>query len=79
MKKIRYSRQKDLLLKNSRGISFDEILKNWELLKNIPHPWRENQKIMIYKYKNYPYCIPYVEEEDYIFLKTIFPNRKFKI
>ncbi|PJC46521.1 MAG: hypothetical protein CO036_02400 [Candidatus Omnitrophica bacterium CG_4_9_14_0_2_um_filter_43_12] len=32
---------------------------------------------MLFKYKGYIWVVPYVEEKDYIFLKTLYPSRKF--
>ncbi len=35
-----------------------------------------NQKIFVVFIRDYTYCVPFVEEKDKIFLKTIFPSRK---
>ncbi len=78
MKTFRWSEEKNEWLEKQRGITFEEILMHGKYLETIPHPRRDNQKILIYEYDEYPYCIPYVEEEEYIFLKTIFPDRKQK-
>ena len=32
---------------------------------------------MLFKLKGYIWIVPYVEEKDYIFLKTLYPSRKF--
>jgi hypothetical protein len=34
--------------------------------------------LLIVNVKGYVYCVPYVEDESNIFLKTIFPSRKMK-
>lgn len=39
--------------------------------KNFP-----NQQMYVLKIKNYVHCVPFVESDDEIFLKTIFPSRK---
>ena len=56
-------------------------IENGYLLDDIEHPNKEkyqNQNIFIIlvQIKNYVYLVPYVEEEDYIFLKTIIPSRQ---
>lgn len=78
MKTFKWNEEKNNWLKQNRNISFDVLVNNGIYLKTIPNPHRENQKILIYEYENYPYCIPYVEEIDYIFLKTIYPDRTKK-
>jgi len=35
-----------------------------------------NQRILVVEIESYAYYVPYVEDEDKIFLKTIFPSRK---
>ncbi len=78
MKKIKWNEEKNNWLKENRWVSFEEILIKWNFLKDIQNPKRENQRIFIYEYNNYPYCLPYVENIDHIFLKTLYPERKFK-
>lgn len=36
-----------------------------------------NQRIFVVGIEGYAYLIPYVEDEEEIFLKTIIPSRKF--
>ena len=83
-KVIRYSLEKNEILKKNRNISFEEIIlaiENGDLLDDIEHPNKEkypNQNIFIIlvKIKDYVYLVPYVEDETSIFLKTIIPSRK---
>lgn len=45
----------------------------------LSHPNKEkysNQKVLIVKLQNYIYVIPYVEDDEKYFLKTIIPSRK---
>ena len=56
-------------------------IENGYLLDDIEHPNKDkyqNQNIFIIlvQIKNYVYLVPYVEEEDYIFLNTIIPSRQ---
>jgi len=76
MKEIRYSNLKSERLKRARGASFEEII-NAQLVGIKRHPKRESQNIMLFKYKGYIWIVPYVEEKDYIFLKTLYPSRKY--
>lgn len=81
---IRYSLEKNELLKKQRDISFEDVILSIEkgdVLDDVEHPNKEkypNQNIFIIlvKIKNYVYLVPYVEDENFIFLKTIIPSRQ---
>ncbi len=83
-KTIRYSLEKNEILKSTRDISFEDVilaLENGYLLDDIEHPNKEkypNQNIFIIliKIKDYIYLVPYIEDNKSIFLKTIIPSRK---
>jgi len=83
-KTIRYSLEKNELLKKQRDISFEDVilaLESGKLIDDIKHPNKEkypNQNIFIIliKIKNYVYLVPYVEDDTSIFLKTIIPSSK---
>jgi len=83
-KSIRYSLEKNELLKDQRDISFEDVilaLENGKLLDDIEHPNKEeypNQNIFIIliEIKDYVYLVPYVEDDTSIFLKTIIPSRQ---
>jgi len=76
MKDLRWSRLKSERLKKTRGVSFKEIIFS-ELLAVKAHPKRPDQNIMLFKLKGYIWIVPYAEAEDYLFLKTLYPSRKF--
>lgn len=77
-----YSAEKNIKLKEERNISFEEIIyyiNNGHLLDTIEHPNRtkyEGQLFYLVDVDGYVYLVPFVQEENRIFLKTIFPNRK---
>lgn len=77
-----FSADKNNLLKERRNISFEEVVQAIEdgrVLDIIPHPDQiryANQKIYVVEIRNYAFLIPYVRENEKIFLKTIFPSRK---
>ena len=83
-KTIRYSLEKNEILKSLRDVSFEDVilaLENGYLLDDITHPNKEkypNQNIFIIltQIKDYVYLVPYVEDDTSIFLKTIIPSRK---
>ena len=82
---IQYSwdQEKNLWLKENRGINFERIIVLIEegyLLDILEHPNKEkyaHQKILIVNVDNYIYAIPFVENNDERFLKTIIPSRKY--
>lgn len=82
MKPFRWNHGKNELLKRERSISFEEIVLAIEaggLLDVLPHPSPEkypNQSILVVALDDYVYLIPYIEEVDYFFLKTVIPSRK---
>jgi uncharacterized DUF497 family protein len=77
-----WDEDKNELLKRERGVSFEEVvfwIEHHGLLGIEFHPNQKKypgQKICIVKIEEYIYLVPYVQENDIIFLKTIIPNRK---
>ncbi len=82
MKSFEWDTEKNIKLKNDRGISFEEIvfyITNDYIFDVVPHPNQKKypgQKMFIVNIDNYAYLIPFIEEEKNIFLKTIIPSRK---
>jgi hypothetical protein len=76
MKNLRWSQLKSERLKRTRGVSFEEIICS-ELIAVKKHPNKLHQNIMLFKFNSYIWIVPYVEEENYIFLKTLYPSRKY--
>ena len=81
---FRFSPEKDALLREQRGVGFldviDAIAERGVLL-DIPHPDQvayPGQRILVVDIDRYAYCVPYVIEGHAWFLKTLYPNRKFK-
>ncbi len=81
--KIEWSEEKNILLKNSRSLSFEDVedaILNDEIIDIIPHHNQKlypNQEILIVKINNYICYVPFVLGDGVIFLKTIIPSRKF--
>ena len=77
MPDIRWNLLKSERLKRIRGASFEDILQG-KLIAIKKHPLRKNQNIMLFEYKRYIWVIPYVVNRNGdIFLKTLFPSRKY--
>ena len=83
MKEIRFNQDKNTKLKLIRGIGFDEvskIIKKNKILKVIDNPNKkkyQNQKLLLIQIKKSIFVVPFVEEKNYIFLKTIYPSHKY--
>lgn len=81
-KPLRWDPEKNEQLIQARGVSFEQItvaIEHGDLLQVVAHPNPERyprQKIMIVGLDGYAYLVPYIEEADYLFLKTIIPSRK---
>lgn len=80
MKYLNWDSGKNQLLKQERGISFEEIaylIESGRLIGIEENPGNPNQKMFILEIENYAVIVPYVENDDEIFLKTAFPSRKY--
>lgn len=82
MKPFRWSPEKNEALKAERGISFERIviaIESGGLLDILTHPHPERyprQSVLVVSADGYAYLVPFIEEQDYWFLKTIIPSRK---
>lgn len=77
MEKVRWSALKSKRLKRTRGVSFEEII-HAKLLDIRDHPSHSDQEILIFDYKGYVWVVPFVIDEGGIFLKTLYPSRKYQ-
>ena len=75
---------KNTKLRQQRGIGFEDVLfeiNNGKILDIVDNPNKRrysNQKAFILEINEYVYYVPFVEEADEVFLKTIIPSRKLK-
>lgn len=82
MKYFNWDSQKNQKLKQERDINFEEVLiaiEEGKILDIVEHPNRNkypDQKIFIININNYAYLVPFAEDKEKIFLKTIIPSRK---
>ena len=69
-------------LRADRGIGFEDIvfhIERGDLLDILEHPNPNRyagQRVFVVQRDDYVYLVPYVEDEDTVFLKTIIPSRK---
>ncbi|MBA3724345.1 MAG: BrnT family toxin [Candidatus Levybacteria bacterium] len=82
MKYVDWDEEKNKKLKKERGVSFEEVLifiQKEKVLEVIDQPNQKrylNQKIFIVIIDNYVYMVPFKEDTEKFFLKTIIPSRK---
>jgi len=82
MKPYDWNDEKNEWLQQERGVAFEDIvfhLSQGGLLDTIEHPNQQQypgQKIFIVNVEGSAYLVPFVEDDEMIFLKTIIPSRK---
>jgi hypothetical protein len=82
MKYFDWNDEKNEILKKTRGVSFEQgelAIALGDLIDRVKHPnlaKYPNQTVFLVKIEDYIYSVPYVEDGDSIFLKTIIPNSK---
>ncbi|MEP5418798.1 MAG: toxin [Lentilitoribacter sp.] len=83
MKTIKWNTEKEAKLQSDKaraGIGFADCviaIDDGRILDNLPHPTRDNQRLLVLNIEDYAYVVPYVIEDDGSwFLKTVFPSRK---
>ena len=85
MKRIVWNLEKAVELRSNPtrgGISFEDCviaIENGKMLEVVPNPSinHPDQKMYVIDIENYVYCVPFVETDSEIFLKTVFPSRKY--
>jgi putative transposon-encoded protein len=79
---MRWDADKNEILKAGRGVSFEALvvaIGAGGVLDVLPHPSPERypgQSVLVVAAEGYAYLVPFVEEREYIFLKTVIPSRK---
>lgn len=82
MKLINWNPDKNQKIIEERNISFEDVvyyLQSGGLLDDVLHPNQgqyPGQRIFIVSIEEYAYLVPYVENDEEIFLKTVIPSRK---
>ena len=82
MQPFRWGAEKNEQLKLDRGVSFEAMVVAVEaggLIDILAHPnpaKYPNQRVLVVASNGYAYLVPFVEEGDHFFLKTVIPSRK---
>ena len=82
MKYFDWDDTKNAKLRTERGIGFEDIvfhIERGDLLDILEHPNCERYgrpRIFVVRREDYVYLVPFVEDEDTVFLKTIIPSQK---
>ena len=81
MKIFNWNEKKNVWLKENRNIGFEDIIfliSEGNLIEVIRNPnlKYENQLMFVVNFNDYIYLVPFVTNENEIFLKTIIPSRK---
>ena len=82
MKPFRWSSDKSESLRAERGLTFEAVvvaIESGGLLDILRHPnpaKYPRQRILVVELDGYVHLVPFVEEKDHFFLKTIIPSRK---
>jgi hypothetical protein len=84
MKTVLWNPEKALILRADparHGVGFEECLvaiEEGRVLADIPNPSPQfqHQRMFVLNINDYAYVVPYLESDEGIFLKTVFPSRK---
>ena len=82
MKPYDWNDEKNECLRKERGLTFEDVvfhLAHGGLLDTIEHPNQRQypgQRIFIVDVEGYACLVPFVENDEVIFLKTVIPSRK---
>ncbi len=82
MKFFAWSPEKNEEIRAARGISFEEVvfhIERGDVVDLLEHPNQDRypgQRVFVVAIDDYAYLVPFVEDEQQVFLKTIIPSRK---
>lgn len=82
MNPVEWDKEKNVWVKAIRGISFEDVvtaIEQGKVLDDYVHPNQKRypgQRMMVVDIQNYAYLVPYVQDAEKIFLKTVIPSRK---
>lgn len=81
MKRIEWDENKNKLLQIEQRLSFEAIMvaiEQGKLVDIVPNPssHHAHQNVLVVEIDNYLVLVPFVEDEEKIFLKTAFRSRK---
>ena len=74
--------QKNAILKRTRGVSFEQVvmhIESGDVLDVMAHPNEAkypSQQVLVVNINDYAYAVPFVDQGQERFLKTVVPSRK---
>jgi len=77
-----WDNEKNKILKQKRGVTFEQAvmhIENGDVLDIIDHPNKAkypNQQVLVIEMNEYAYVVPFIQQGQERFLKTIVPSRK---
>ncbi len=80
---ITWNSDKNEYLVRTRGVSFEQVvvaIETDDIISLLQHPNIKkypNQVILLVNINDYIYAVPAIIKKDSIFLKTIYPSRKY--
>jgi len=83
MLKIEWDLEKNETLKQNRNVCFEDVeraIYEEKVIDIIPHFNKDkypNQNILIVKFHDYIYYVPFIRDNEKFFLKSIIPSRKY--
>ena len=83
MKIFAWNEEKNRWLETERNITFDDVVRAYakrKILEVTPHHNIQkypHQKIIYFLRRNYVYMVPFLDEGERWFLKTIIPTRRY--
>lgn len=83
MKYVEWDSGKNEKVKEERGVSFEDAVHaivEGRVLGKTDHPNQKRypgQQIYILQIDDYVFVVPFIENKEKLFLKTIFPSRKY--
>jgi len=87
MKKVRWDLEKAKAIRNNpsrMGVGFEECaiaIENNKVLDVVENPSSNHpdQNVFVLEIGGYAYSVPFIETETELFLKTVFPSRKYTL
>ena len=81
--KFDFSKEKDLIFKETRSVSFQDVIQAYKRGKKLAdlenkNKGRRGQRLLIVNIGGYAFVAPYIidEKRKRVFLKTVYPSRK---
>ena len=76
MKELRWSPGKNTELKETRNMTFEQLVSS-RFIGIEKHTKKVHQQLMLFEFNKYVWVVPYIDEKECLFLKTAFPSRKY--